>query len=120
MRHILLPTDFLDNSWGAISYAIKLFNEGEVKFHILHAFSPYVVTPSGPIEAQVMDETIFRAAEEHCKKELEILKEKIDESYPGLKVELYAKFDFFITSIERFIEDHQVNCIVLGIKALVD
>lgn len=116
MRHILLPTDFSENSWGAISYAIELFNKDKVKFHILHAFSPYVVTPSGPIEAQVMDETIFRAAEQNCRRELEQLKERMLNNYPDLDIELYAKFDFFVTSIERFLEEHTINCIVLGTK----
>src|SRR5699024_1625308 len=116
MRHILLPTDFSENSWGAISYAIELFNKDKVKFHILHAFSPYAVIPSGPIEAQVMDETIFRAAEQNCRRELERLKERILNNYPNLDIELYAKFDFFVTSIERFLEEHNINCIVLGTK----
>ncbi len=116
MRHILLPTDFSENSKGAINYAIELFNEGEVKFHVLHAFSPYIVTPSGPIESQGMDETLFRAAEENVKRELRNLKDKIDIKYPNLNIEYYSRFDFFTTSIERFLIDHKINCIVLGTK----
>lgn len=116
MRNILLPTDFSDNSWSAIVYAIDLFIEEGAVFHLLHAFSPYVVAPSGPMQAQVMDETIFRAAEENSKRELNKFKSKILEIYPEANVKEYAKFDFFTNSIHRFLEDHDVNCIVMGTK----
>lgn len=116
MRHILLPTDFSDNSWSAIVYAIDLFIEEGAVFHLLHAFSPYIVAPSGPMEAQIMDETIYRAVEENAKRELDGFKKKIIVSYPTANVELHAKFDFFTTSINRFLTDHEVNCIVLGTK----
>lgn len=116
MRHILLPTDFSDNSWSAIVYAIDLFIEEGAVFHLLHAFSPYIVAPSGPMEAQVMDETIYRAAEENTKRELEKFKNRIIAAYPNATIEAHAKFDFFTTSINRFLTDYEVNCIVLGTK----
>src|SRR5690554_2417018 len=116
MRNILLPTDFSDNSWNAIIYAIDLFIEEGAVFHLLHAFSPYMVAPSSPMQAQVMDETIFRAAEENSKRELSKFKSKIISIYPEANVKEYAKFDFFTNAIYRFLEDHSVNCIVLGTK----
>lgn len=116
MRNILLPTDFSDNSWNAILYALDLFIEEGAVFHLLHAFSPYMVAPSSPMQAQVMDETIFRAAEENSKRELSKFKSKIVSIYPEADVKEYAKFDFFTNSIYRFLEDHDVNCIVMGTK----
>lgn len=116
MRHILLPTDFSENSWSAIRYAVELFIQDGAVFHLLNAFSPYIVSPTGPIEAHVMDEMVFRAAEETSKRELEHFKEKILEDYPYANVELHAKFDFFTHSIHRFLMEHDVKCIVLGTK----
>lgn len=116
MRPILLPTDFSDNSWNAISYAVELFIEDGAIFHLLHAFSPFMVAPSGPIEAQALDETIFRAAEENSRRELKKLENKILTAYPDAKVKTHAKFDFFTTAIHRFLEDHEIKCIVLGTK----
>ena len=34
---ILLPTDYSENSWHAIQYAVYLFEETESKFYIMHA-----------------------------------------------------------------------------------
>ncbi|MEP2239375.1 MAG: universal stress protein [Maribacter sp.] len=36
---ILLPTDFSKNSWSAIRYAIKLFENKKCSFYILHTYS---------------------------------------------------------------------------------
>ena len=38
-NRILLPTDFSKNSWNAIKYAIKLFENKKCTFYILHAYS---------------------------------------------------------------------------------
>lgn len=116
MRHVLLPTDFSDNSWSAIKYAVELFIEDGAVFHLLNAFSPYIVTPSGPLEAHVMDETIFRAAEENSQRELNEFRDKILAEYPYANVEMHSKFDFFTHSIHRFLLEHDVKCIVLGTK----
>lgn len=116
MRQILIPTDFSDNSWSAVQYAIELFMDDGAVFHLLHAFSPYVVAPSGPMEAHIMDEAIYRAAEENSKRELNAIKSKIIESYPKANVKEHSKFDFFTNSIQRFLIDYEVNCIVLGTK----
>lgn len=116
MRHILLPTDFSDNSWSAILYAVELFIEDGAVFHLLNAFSPYIVAPSGPIEAPAIDETIFRAAEDNSKRDLEKFKNKIIADFPDADVKIHSKFDFFTNSIYRFLIDYDINCIVLGTK----
>ncbi|WJJ95758.1 universal stress protein [Algibacter luteus] len=36
-RHILLPTDFSDNAWSAIVYALKLYALESCTFYILHS-----------------------------------------------------------------------------------
>ncbi|WP_036153222.1 universal stress protein [Maribacter forsetii] len=38
-NRILLPTDFSKNSWNAIQYAIKLFENKKCSFYILHTYS---------------------------------------------------------------------------------
>lgn len=116
MRQILIPTDFSENSWSAVRYAVELFMDDGAVFHLLHAFSPYVVAPSGPMETHIMDEAIYRAAEDNSKRELSALKARILEIYPKANIKEHSKFDFFTNSIQRFLIDYEVNCIVLGTK----
>ncbi len=40
MKKILLPTDFSDNAWNAIVYALEYFKEEKCEFHILHTYTP--------------------------------------------------------------------------------
>ena len=39
MKNILLPTDFSENSWNAIEYALKLFEKKSCNFYLLHVKS---------------------------------------------------------------------------------
>ena len=36
MKTILLPTDFSDNSWNAIEYALNLNKDTDCNFYLLH------------------------------------------------------------------------------------
>ena len=40
MFKILLPTDFSDNAWNAIRYAIEFFKNEECTFYLLHTYTP--------------------------------------------------------------------------------
>lgn len=42
MKNILLPTDFSDNSWNAIQYALELFKNEKCTFHLLHVYTPII------------------------------------------------------------------------------
>ena len=40
MKHILLPTDFSDTSYEAITYAVQLFINEECTFYVLNTYTP--------------------------------------------------------------------------------
>ncbi len=40
MKKILLPTDFSNNAWNAIVYALEFLKNEECEFHILHTYTP--------------------------------------------------------------------------------
>src|SRR6056297_116412 len=40
MKNILIPTDFSDNAWNAISYALQFFKNEKCKFYFLHTYTP--------------------------------------------------------------------------------
>lgn len=116
MRHILLPTDFSGNAMNAAKFAMELFKKDKTTYHLLHAFSPYILAPSGPLEAHIIDENLYKSAEEAATKKLENIKSQLLELYPDVLIETHAKFGFFITSIEEFVLNQATNCIVLGTK----
>jgi len=40
MKNILIPTDFSENAWNAISYAMQFLKNEKCKFYILHTYTP--------------------------------------------------------------------------------
>ncbi|NNE78444.1 MAG: universal stress protein [Pricia sp.] len=40
MKKILLPTDFSDNAWNAITYALEFFKDEKCEFYFLHTYTP--------------------------------------------------------------------------------
>ena len=42
MKRILLPTDFSDNSWNAIRYALQLYKNEACNFTLLNAYTPLI------------------------------------------------------------------------------
>ena len=42
MKKIILPTDFSDNAYNAIRYAVQLFKDVETTFYLLHTYTPAI------------------------------------------------------------------------------
>ena len=42
MKRILLPTDFSENSWNAITYALQLFKDQKCIFTLLNTYTPVI------------------------------------------------------------------------------
>lgn len=84
MKRILLPTDFSDNAWNAIAYAIKFFENEECEFHVLHTYMPtfyrvdYMM--GGPAFSAVPDTSVDTAVTG-----LEKTLEKIKHEHPNEK-----------------------------------
>lgn len=65
MKKILLPTDFSDNAWNAIVYALNFFRNESCTFFILHTYTPtfyrldYML--GGPAFSAIPDTGVERA-----------------------------------------------------------
>ena len=43
-KNILIPTDFSENAWNALSYALNLFKDEKCTFYLLNAYQKYQLT----------------------------------------------------------------------------
>lgn len=118
MKNILLPTDFSDNSWNAISYAIHLFKDDACTFYLLNTYTPviYHVEYVLGYPAQFgLEDTIRNTSLEHLKS----LKQRISDTFgnnPIHEFQTIARFDTLISGIHDFMESHTINMIVMGTK----
>jgi len=117
MKNILVPTDFSDNSWNAIQYALEFFKDTSCNFFLLHvtSISNYAggETPIIPT-AQVIEKTLLKQA----KIELQKLLIKIKEFYPNTNHTFItlSSYDYFIDAIRNHIDEKNVDFIVMGTK----
>jgi nucleotide-binding universal stress UspA family protein len=117
MKKILLPTDFSDNSWNAIKYALQLFKKQECKFYILNTYIPiiynmeYMMSGSNIYELDELQKT-------QSTKELENIKVKITEEFNNSShsIETISSFNNLIPEISEVIDREEIDFVVMGTK----
>ena len=118
MKHILLPTDFSENSWNAIDYAIQLFKKEECTFHILNTYTPviyHVEYVLGYPAQYGLGDAVRNTAEENLENFITKIKNKFNDN-PKHEFRTYARFDTLISGIKEFVESHDIHLIVMGTK----
>lgn len=118
MKHILLPTDFSENSWNAITYSIQLFKNEVCTFHLLHAYTPviyrldYVV--GYPEQLGFIDD-----AKDTARNNLHEVVTRISSKFKNNSkhnFKTYARFDTLVSGIREFIDLQNIHLIVMGTK----
>lgn len=116
MNNILIPTDFSKNSWNAIAYALKYFENSTCNFYLLHVTSIVTYTSNTPILPTI--ESIEKSLLKQSKIDLRILLKKIEKIHPKTKHNFItlSSNDYFIDSIRNQIEEKNIDLVVMGTK----
>ncbi|MEL0456019.1 universal stress protein [Flavobacteriaceae bacterium SZ-1-7] len=117
MKKILLPTDFSNNSWNAIEYALKLFKDEVCTFYLLHTYTPAVYH----VEYVLINPSQFGLGDsirEEVISHLKDVEKKIKKKFknPNHKFERIAAFNTLILEIQSFVEENEIDYIVMGTK----
>ncbi|MFG6686678.1 universal stress protein [Mariniflexile sp. HNIBRBA6329] len=117
MKNILLPTDFSENSWNAIKYALQLFKNEICHFYLLNTYTPiiyhvqYVLVE--PAQFGMLD-----SIRETALKNLEDFKIRINKEYKNPKhtIETMGAFNMLIPEIADVVENKAIDYVVMGTK----
>lgn len=117
MKKILLPTDFSDNAWNAITYAIQLYKNEKCNFILLNTYTPIVYQ----VEFMQSSEPQFQLMEtikETSKKRLQDLVEKIESEFPNLNHQFttISSFNTLTSEISELYEGNVMDLIIMGTK----
>ena len=118
MKHILLPTDFSDNSWNAIVYAIHFYEKMDCHFYLLHVDKPSDVstTPSVyGVAVDVVSSTYIANSKSHIKHFIK----RIYQQFPNNNShKFFTLLDSgsFIETIRRHVKERKIDTIVMGTK----
>lgn len=118
MKNILIPTDFSDNSWNAIKYAVKLYKKTRCSFHLLHVSNVNTFI-GGDLSAIQSTATILeKDIRVDIKQNLQTLIKKIDRISLNIKHSFITHADdgFLIDSIKNKVEDNNIDIIIMGTK----
>jgi nucleotide-binding universal stress UspA family protein len=117
MKNILIPTDFSDNSWNAIKYAVNFFENSSCNFYLLHVntINTLVVAETTYMPSQeVIEETYVKPSKVKLK-EMLIRIESISKN-KNHKFFTLSDYNYFIESIRRHVKEKKIDIIVMGTK----
>jgi nucleotide-binding universal stress UspA family protein len=118
MKNILLPTDFSENSWNAIKYAISLFKTKPCNFYLLHVTLISYNTGSSEYPLIPSDGVIEKTLLSQAKTALKNLLKDCEEYASNSKHHFFSlsSYDFFIDSVKNHIQEKKIDLIVMGTK----
>jgi len=111
-KNILLPTDFSDNSWSAIVYALKLYAETECTFYLLNSVATHASVMSD------FSNKLLEIMTDNAMTELKELKVQIElsdiNSNHNFKIILSEQE--LIAAIKSSVVKNKIDLIVMGTK----
>lgn len=118
MKTILLPTDFSDNSWKAIEYALQLFKKEDCKFYILHALEEQASVPSAGVKSKRITKMIQDSRTKVSQDDLNKVLEKVQKHSKNSKHTFEAKLVIgsLLNSVQTFVDKTNIEIVVIGNK----
>ena len=117
MKKILLPTDFSDNAFNAIKYAVQLFKDEDCTFYLLNTYTPAIYyieyVPLNPDPSG-----LSTAIKENLLKDLNAIVEKLKTEFnnPKHQFETIAAFNTLTFEITEITKERHIDYIVMGTK----
>ncbi|PCE66752.1 universal stress protein [Sediminicola luteus] len=115
MKNILLPTDFSENAWNAVKYAVMLYKDQPCTFHLLNTYTPaiahsrFMATPSGQVD------DVVRSSSEQG---LQRLVNRVQEQFgcANHHFNTISSFNLLIEEIKEVVELYNIDLVVTGTK----
>jgi len=117
MKKILLPTDFSDNSWNAIDYAVELFKDEECVFFLVNIYNQILYE-----SIHYSDISSERSVENTVKVDrlmnLEHIRQVAIDIYPNSKhtFKTIATLGPLVDAIGNIVKREKIDLIVMGTK----
>ncbi|MCG2462246.1 universal stress protein [Flavobacteriaceae bacterium F89] len=115
MKKVLLPTDFSENSYKAIGYAMRLFKDQECTFFLLHTYTPAIYQAEYVMHAQ-MQVGLGDFYRSNSIQQLEKLQDRITTEFknPKHKFVVRAAFNLLVDEILVTIDNEKIDLVVMG------
>ena len=117
MKNILLPTDFSENAYNAIKYAVQLFKEEECRFFLLNTYTP-VLYDNEYIVYSATQPTLTEIYRNNSTKGLERVVRRVKRNFPNdnHSFEKISSFNLLSDEIKELVKEKNIDLIVMGTK----
>lgn len=114
---ILIPTDFSENAWNALDYALKLFKDDKCIFYLLNAFQLYHFTTDSLILPEP-GEPEYEKAREESEVGLEKLLDGIvmSSDNPNHRFEMISTYNSVLDAVKEAVYKKDISLIIMGTK----
>lgn len=117
MTRILLPTDFSDNSFEAIRYALLVYKDVVCTFYLLHTYTPpiyhteYLMGSPGQIG-------LGDVLQESSMTQLEKLKARLENQYGNTEhtFVVHTAFNTLLSEVSEMVQALSIDMIIMGTK----
>lgn len=116
-KNILIPTDFSENAWNALSYALNLFKDEKCTFYLLNAYQNYQLTTDILMDPDP-DNPKYLKAKEKSETGLEDLIAGIAHrsENPRHRFEKLSTYNSVLEAIREAVKSKDIEMIVMGTK----
>ncbi|WP_445736527.1 universal stress protein [Mariniflexile sp.] len=118
MKNILIPTDFSENSWNAIVYALHFFSKSSCNFYLLHVNTVGALVAAKTSCVQHVGgvaETLTKPPKKMLQETLKRIHEHFPKN-PNHRFFTISDSNYIIDSIRQQVTLHKINLIVMGTK----
>lgn len=115
MKKIIIPTDFSENAYNAVKYAVQLFKDVETTFYLLHTYTPPIFQVEyvfqSPSQIGLGDSYKTRAMEQ-----LATLKKRLQEEFANAEHTFvtWANFNTLTDEILIMTKNEKADLVVMG------
>lgn len=115
MKRILLPTDFSENAYNAVKYAVQLFSNEKCTFYLLNTYTP-VIYDNEYILYNATQPTLEEIYRTNSSKGLEKVAQRIRKDFPNPNHSFsqISSFNMLNEEIKKQVDQKNIELIIMG------
>lgn len=117
MKRILMLTDFSENSWNAIRYALSMFKNIDCTFYLLtvNLLPSYT---GAQTSVRINQEKLRKSVLKQSEADLQDLLKRVEKSLPNSKHRFVtnAVYGSFVDTVKKSVANYNIELIVMGTK----
>ncbi|MGB7785043.1 MAG: universal stress protein [Salinimicrobium sp.] len=117
MKNILLPTDFSENAYNAVKFAVQLFKDEECRFFLLNTYTP-VLYDNEYLVYSASQPTLTEIYRNNSAKGLERVVRRVKRNFHNdlHSFEKLSSFNLLSDEIKEIVKEKNIDLIVMGTK----